>query len=59
MASTAEKIGMGVVGIGMITTATMPKRQTPGVINALSNFVQGVLGTAMGTRAGATGKATV
>lgn len=50
MASTAEKVAMGVVGIGMATTLVLPKRQTPGVIDALGSFFSGVLGTAMGTK---------
>lgn len=39
----------GAVAIGMVTTAILPKRQTPAVINAITAFIRGVLATAMGT----------
>lgn len=46
---TVEKIAMGIIGIGMITTLILPGRQTPQVINAASNLFRGGLATAMGT----------
>jgi len=45
--STVEKVAMGIVGIGMITTMILPGRQTPGVINAFSNLFRGSLATVM------------
>lgn len=47
--SVAEKFLGGVIAIGMVTTLILPKRQTPGVINAFTNFVRGSVATAMGT----------
>ncbi len=44
---TAEKIAMGIVGIAMVTTLILPGRQTPQVINAVSNLFRGSLATAM------------
>lgn len=41
------KVLMGIVGIGMVTTATLPGRQTAKVIDALSNFFRGALATSM------------
>ena len=46
---TAEKIGLGIIGIGMITTLLLPGRQTVGVINAVTGLFRGSLATAMGT----------
>lgn len=40
---------MGIIGIGMVTTLILPKRQTPQVINAFANLFRGSLATAMGT----------
>jgi hypothetical protein len=40
---------MGVIGIGMVTTLILPKRQTPAVINAFTGLFRGSLATAMGT----------
>lgn len=45
--STAEKIAMGIIGIGVITTLTLPGRQTTNIINAVSNLFRGSLATAM------------
>jgi len=45
--STVEKIAMGIIGIGMATTLILPGRQTPAVINAISNLFRGSLATAM------------
>lgn len=47
---TAEKIAMGIVGIAMITTLILPGRQTPQVINAVSNLFRGSLATAMASK---------
>jgi hypothetical protein len=47
--STIEKFMMGVVGIALVTTLILPKRQTPQVIGAATGFVRGTLATAMGT----------
>lgn len=47
--TTAQKLGMGVIAIGMITTLILPKRQTPQVLGALDRLIRGALGTAMGT----------
>lgn len=41
------KVLMGFVGIGMITTALLPGRQTVPVLNAFSNFFRGALATSM------------
>lgn len=41
------KVLMGIVGIGMVTTATLPGRQTAKVLDSLSNFFRGALATAM------------
>jgi hypothetical protein len=45
-----EKIAMGIVGIAMVTTLILPKRQTPAVIGAFASLFQGSLATAMGTK---------
>jgi len=37
-------------GIAMLTTAILPGRQTPQVLDAAGRFVSGTLGTAMGTK---------
>lgn len=47
--STLEKISMGVVGVALVTTLILPKRQTPQVIKAATGFARGTLATAMGT----------
>jgi hypothetical protein len=47
--STLEKIAMGIIGIGMVTTLILPKRMTPQVITSAGTAFRGVLGTAMGT----------
>jgi hypothetical protein len=43
----AEKLGMGVIGIGMATTLLLPGRQTVGVINAVRSLFTGSLATSM------------
>lgn len=48
--STFEKIAMGIVGIGLVTTLILPGRQTPKVIGALADLFTGALATAMGNR---------
>jgi hypothetical protein len=45
--STAEKIAMGIIGIGMATTLVLPGRQTSKVIDSVSSLVRGSLATAM------------
>ena len=45
--STVEKVAMGIIGIGLVTTLILPGRQTPAVINAFSNLFRGSLATAM------------
>ena len=47
--SSAERIAMAIVAIGMVTTLILPKRQTPAVINAAGTVFNGALSTAMGT----------
>lgn len=44
-----EKIAMGIIGIGMITTLILPDRQTPKVLDAFTRLFRGSLATAMGT----------
>lgn len=46
---TGEKIAMGIIGIGMVTTLILPDRQTPRVIDAVTRLFRGSLATAMGT----------
>lgn len=45
--STAEKIAMGLIGIGMATTLILPGRQTAKIIDSISNLFRGSLATAM------------
>jgi len=45
--STVEKVAMGIVGIALVTTLILPGRQTPKVIDAVSNLFKGSLATAM------------
>ncbi|WP_165953826.1 hypothetical protein [Streptomyces sp. 8K308] len=47
--SSFEKIAMGIIGIAMVTTLILPRRQTPQVIDAATRFFRGSLATAMGT----------
>lgn len=47
--STLEKVMMGIVGVALVTTLILPKRQTPEVIKAGTGFFRGSLATAMGT----------
>lgn len=46
---TFQKVLLGIVGIGMVTTLILPKRQTPQVVNAFGTAGTRFLGTAMGT----------
>lgn len=45
----AQKIAMGIIGIGMATALVLPGRQTPQVIRAVGEIFRGSLATAMGT----------
>ncbi len=47
--SPVEKIMSAIIGVALVTTLILPKRQTPQVINASGTFFQKVLSTAMGT----------
>lgn len=47
--STIEKLGLAIVGVAMVTTLVLPKRQTVGVINATGNAASTLLQSAMGT----------
>lgn len=47
--STAQKIAMGIIAIGMVTTLILPGRQTVPVIGAATTLFRGSLATAMGT----------
>jgi hypothetical protein len=47
--STLEKFLTGVVGVAMVTTMILPKRQTPAVVGAFGGALAKVLGTVMGT----------
>ncbi len=51
--SSVEKFLTAIVGIALVTTLVLPKRQTPQVIDKFAGGVSKVLGTAMGTNAGA------
>jgi hypothetical protein len=44
-----EKIAMGIIAIGTITTLILPDRKTPQVIDAITRLFRGSLATAMGT----------
>lgn len=46
---TLEKLGMGIIGVAMVTTALLPDRQTAAVLDAFRKLFTGSLGTAMGT----------
>jgi hypothetical protein len=45
--TTAEKIAMGIIGIGMATTLVLPGRQTSKIIDSISSLFRGSLATAM------------
>jgi len=44
---TAQKIAMGIVGIGMATAVLLPNRQTVPVLGAVQRLFSGALGTAI------------
>ena len=44
---TVQKLGLGIIGIGMLTTALLPGRQTVGVLNAIKGLFQGSLYTSI------------
>jgi hypothetical protein len=48
----AEKLITGVIGVALVTTLILPKRQTPQVTGAFFKGFANLLGTAMGTRKG-------
>jgi hypothetical protein len=48
--STVEKVLTALVGVAMVTTLILPKRQTPQVISAFGNAFSNVAGTVMGTK---------
>jgi hypothetical protein len=45
--NNATKVALAVVTVGMITAATLPDRQTVGVIGAIQKLFQGSLNTAI------------
>lgn len=47
--STANKLLTMAFGIALVTTLILPKRQTPGVIGAVTGGLRGIMATAMGT----------
>jgi hypothetical protein len=47
--SSLERVALAIVGVAMITTLVLPRRQTPAVINATGNAFRTSLATAMGT----------
>ena len=47
--STAQKLVVGLIAIGLVTTAVLPKRQTPGVIGAFGSAGANLFSTVMGT----------
>ena len=47
--NAVQKFLGGIIAIGMVTTLILPKRQTPQVIGAVTQFTRGTLSTAMGT----------
>jgi hypothetical protein len=46
--TTIEKVLMGIIGVAMVTTLILPRRQTPQVIGAAGKAFNGALGTSMG-----------
>ncbi len=45
---TGERIALAIVGVGALTTAILPDRQTAKVIDAIRKLFRGGLATAMG-----------
>lgn len=50
---TAQKLGMAVIGVALVTTLILPGRLTVPVLQAGTQFTTGTLSTAMGTSSGA------
>lgn len=48
MSDVAKQFLVGLFAIGMVTTMVLPRRQTVGVINALTGLVTRSFGTVMG-----------
>lgn len=46
--TTIEKVLMGIIGVAMVTTLILPRRQTPQVIGAAGTAFSRALGTSMG-----------
>lgn len=46
--STVEKIALAIVGVALVTTLILPKRQTPQVISATGTAFNKALATSMG-----------
>jgi hypothetical protein len=51
--STVEKLGMAVIGVGMLEVAVSNRSSTAKVLSAATRFTTGTLSTAMGTSSGA------
>jgi hypothetical protein len=47
---TIEKVALGIVAVGFVTTLVLPDRQTAQVVRAGSDLFSRGLGTAMGMR---------
>lgn len=47
--STLERVLMGIIGVAMVTTLILPRRETARVIGAGGTAFRGSLATAMGT----------
>jgi hypothetical protein len=45
--NAVQKVAMGIIGIGMVTTLILPGRQTPQVVDAFRRLFTGSLATAM------------
>lgn len=46
---TAQKLGVLIIGVALVTTVSLPNRKFDQVVNAFTKFTTGVLSTAMGT----------
>jgi hypothetical protein len=49
MTSTLQTFVAGIIAIGLLTSAVLPRRQTPQVINSIFSGSRGLLATSMGT----------
>lgn len=49
---TAQKLGMAVIAVALVTTLILPGRLTVPVLQASQQFASGTLSTAMGTSSG-------